>query len=203
MPAPEYIVITAPESQSPPDEIPCIIRMFENGLETLHLRKPGITSAALARLLGHIPEIYHDRVMTHQHFDVTGEFRLKGVHLPEKVRRNYGEGLYRQVSTYREKGFVVSASFHSVSDIRSYSTGLFDYAFLSPVFDSISKKGYKGQAFNLSGEKLPFPVIALGGITPRHIPQLKEQGFAGAALLGYIWKNKDPEDAFKELKRQK
>ena len=64
------------------------------------------------------------------------------------------------------RAWTVSRSLHSLAELRS-SSGL-EYAFLSPIFDSISKQGYKA-AFE--EEKLrqaladnSVPVIALGGL---------------------------------------
>ncbi len=68
----------------------------------------------------------------------------------------------------------------------------FDYVTLSPIFDSISKPGYKS-AFNLEnisryirGKK----VVALGGVTPDKFPALRDAGFFGAAMLGHFWQQK-------------
>lgn len=60
---------------------------------------------------------------------------------------------------------------------------------LSPIFDSISKNGYRS-AFDLDEIKDMITgrhVTALGGVTPDAFPILREKGFSGAALLGYIW----------------
>lgn len=197
---PEHILITKPETTR--GEIPDIISMFEAGLVALHLRKPGITKTELLHFLQNIPEEYHCRTVVHQHYEVTAQFGLKGIHLPERFRESRGKDLKEFLSEYREKKLSVSTSFHAVPDIKSYRKYTFDYAFLSPVFDSISKKGYQGQLFDLSGEKLPFPVIALGGVTPRHISRLKNMGFSGAASLGYVWNSKNPTETFIEFKDQ-
>lgn len=195
---PQHIVITKPDNT--PDEIASIVRMFHAGLDVLHLRKPGISRTELLHFFQNIPEKYHQRIVVHQHYEVITEFRLKGIHLPERIRESHSINLRQWLSEYRKKGFSVSTSFHAVRDIKFYTRYPFDYAFLSPVFDSISKKGHQGQLFDLSNKKLPFPIIALGGVTPRHIPQLKKRGFSGAASLGYIWNSKDPAEACKELK---
>ena len=78
----------------------------------------------------------------------------------------------------------------------------FDYLFLSPIFDSISKGGYKS---TFSSEQLieaskagviDEKVIALGGITIDKIPYLKRLNFGGVAMLGAIYKV----EALNELK---
>ena len=64
---------------------------------------------------------------------------------------------------------------------------------MSPIFVSISKHGYTA-AYSHDELKEAFAkgiidkkVIALGGITPKHIPWLETLGFGGAALLGHVW----------------
>lgn len=66
------------------------------------------------------------------------------------------------------------------------------YCFLSPIFDSISKKGYKA---NFDTETLKaflkkerqIKVIALGGLTEGNYNEIIELGFDGGAFLGSIW----------------
>ena len=68
----------------------------------------------------------------------------------------------------------------------------YDYLFLSPIFDSISKVGYKSaftedmlkdaSAKGVIDEK----VVALGGVTFNRIPYLKELNFGGAAMMGAL-----------------
>ena len=73
----------------------------------------------------------------------------------------------------------------------------FDYVFLSPVFDSISKQGY---AAEYTPEQIRQAakdgiidkrVIALGGIDEDNILQVKDYGFGGAAILGGLWNKFD------------
>ena len=69
----------------------------------------------------------------------------------------------------------------------------YDYVFLSPIFDSISKNGYTAafhrgalQAAARNGS-IGDNVIALGGITPERIEEAAACNFGGAAVLGYLW----------------
>ena len=66
---------------------------------------------------------------------------------------------------------------------------------LSPIYDSISKQGYKA-AFSESEMKkacekgiIDHQVIALGGIDSSHILHLTNMGFGGIAVLGMIHKD--------------
>ncbi|SFW75876.1 thiamine-phosphate pyrophosphorylase [Sinomicrobium oceani] len=195
---PELVVITCPGIS--PDEIPAIIGMFEEGLQTLHLRKPGMNRAETIRFLDQIPETYHPGIALHQHYDITDDYTLKGIHLPEKARKKKDAGTL--IDIYRKKELSVSTSFHATEALLSCKADTFDYAFLSPVFDSISKTGYGGHSFDLSGQELPFPVLALGGVTPEHIPTALQNGFSGIAVLGYIWNASSPVEAFRYLLEQ-
>ena len=91
---------------------------------------------------------------------------------------------------------MIGRSCHSIEEVKN-STDV-DYCFLSPIYDSISKKGYTS---HFSAEILTNAcregiiterVFALGGITPELLPQL-EWGFGGAVMLGYLWEEKSPE----------
>lgn len=72
-----------------------------------------------------------------------------------------------------------------------------DYCFLSPVYDSISKSGYRSAGFLAPGPRreglrralarAPLPVLALGGVGAGRLAELREAGFAGAAVLGAVW----------------
>ncbi len=69
---------------------------------------------------------------------------------------------------------------------------VFNYTFLGPVFDSISKSGY-GSAlpddFFLTKTQKKIQVIALGGIDIANLDKVRKMNFDGAALLGTLWAN--------------
>jgi thiamine-phosphate pyrophosphorylase len=68
----------------------------------------------------------------------------------------------------------------------------FDYVFLSPIFDSISKAGYKSafteEMLKEASDKgiIDEKVVALGGVTFDKIPYLKKLNFGGAAMMGIL-----------------
>lgn len=94
-----------------------------------------------------------------------------------------------------------STSFHTIDDLKQ-DWGSLDYAFLSPVFDSISKEGYSAAGFppeDLSAvlRQGRFPVYALGGITSSRLRLVHEMGFAGVGILGAVWSAPEPVAAFR------
>jgi thiamine-phosphate pyrophosphorylase len=100
---------------------------------------------------------------------------------------------------------AVSTSFHALPDL-SVCRGELDYAFLSPIYPSISKPGHEADfqpeelASALAGSR--HPIMALGGVTPERFGELAELGFAGAALLGAVWQASDPLEAWERALRQ-
>ena len=96
--------------------------------------------------------------------------------------------------------------FHSLKELEDCKEE-YDYAFLSPIFDSISKSGYKSK-FDLqelkknlfhSTDAMGGKAIALGGIDEDKIEIANELGFDGVAVLGALWINKNPVEKFKRL----
>lgn len=69
----------------------------------------------------------------------------------------------------------------------------FNYVFLSPIFDSISKSNYTS-AFDMEVLKqasahgiIDKRVMALGGITTENMAVAKDFGFGGVVVLGDLW----------------
>jgi thiamine-phosphate pyrophosphorylase len=161
-------------------EAAALNRLFERGMTVLHLRKPFAAEAEIRHLLEQIDRRFHNRIVLHDRFALLDAFRLKGVHLN---RRN-------PVPPER-KGLSVSCSCHSLEELKA--AGKFNYVFLSPVFESISKKGYAA-AFShetlLSAKAsglINGRVIALGGISPKTVSHVAAYGFGGVAVLGALW----------------
>jgi thiamine-phosphate pyrophosphorylase len=166
--------------------------LFESGLEILHLRKPGSEKTEFEDLLRKISEQYHSRIVIHDHFSLTEEYDLKGVHLN---RRNpVYEG---------NKHLSVSCSCHTLGEVSECKK--YDYLFLSPIFDSISKSGYTSgfsdnDLLKAAGEGIiDSKVVALGGVDASNIGNLKSYGFGGAAVLGILWKGFERECDFEKL----
>ncbi len=198
----KLIVITTPAFFIEEDRI--ITALFEEGLDYLHLRKPGTGPVYSERLLSLIPDQYHKRIVTHDHFYLKNEFNLMGIHLnhrnpdiPDKYRGH------------------VSCSCHSMEEVKRFKE-ICGYVFISPVFDSISKSNYdsaytKEQITNASESGIiDRKVVALGGINKENLHRIKEFGFGGAALSGDIWNKFDTLGSvsyrhviehFKELKK--
>jgi len=192
------LIIITPEKDIA-NEAVLINELFKAGLKLLHIRKPLYTIHQIRNLLNIIPVSFHSKIVLHSHYELLHDFSLKGIHLPEKTRK---EGNLTGMKN------IVSSSFHNLVDIKSEKIN-FEYAFLSPVFPSISKQVYKPSLetetikkfFHDDINKIRFPVIALGGITDKNILQSIDMGFNGAATIGYIWESANPVEQFDKLQK--
>lgn len=171
------IVITAPETVA--NEETAITALLESrAVDFVHIRKPDMDYADFKRLVERIPSSLHPRLKIHSHFRLLEEFCLGGAHVNSRS------------PAIPANSEATSRSCHSVEELRS-EAGRFCYQTLSPVFDSISKQGYTAKFIpsELKGKLCGLNVIALGGVMPKHFLQLKDTGFSGAAMLGYVWQD--------------
>lgn len=172
--------------------------LFTNGLEILHLRKPGSSIDEVAELLTNIDAKFHHRISLHQHHKLSEQFEITRFHLTEESRKKTGVS---ELEKYRSDGKVLSTSIHSLDEYKKLSP-CFDYCFFGPVFNSISKKEYGSIVNNdlVLEEQTRTKIIALGGINNDSIPAVKKMGFSGIALLGSIWQSEDPVEKFNQIK---
>lgn len=175
----KLIILTPPDFFVEEDKI--INSLFEEGLDLLHLRKPDSEPVYSERLLTLLPEEYHKQIVVHDHFYLKEEFNLKGIHLNSRNPKA-PEGY---------KGHL-SRSLHSLDELRNERKD-YDYVFLSPIFDSISKSSYHA-AFDEATLKQAHEegliyknVMALGGITIDNMNKIREYGFGGVVILGDLW----------------
>ena len=112
-------------------------------------------------------------------------------------------------SKWREKILPWQGSAHSFEELKEM--GNREIVLLSPVFDSISKRGYKSKFSKeelkagisewrrFMGEGSGTKLYALGGINAENVGELREVGFDGASVLGGVWNCADQVAAFKSI----
>jgi thiamine-phosphate pyrophosphorylase len=165
------------------DELETIVRMFESGLTYFHLRKPDFTKEEYELFLKAIPLKYRKYIIIHHYHELIYHYELQGIH---HTRRTNFQPIQLQYKVHQSK------SFHSISEIK-HNQFPYDYVFLSPIYDSISKQGYRSNfdfstlADWLSRKPHSFKIVALGGINENNLAEVKQIGFDGVAILGIIW----------------
>ena len=175
------ILITNPQQVSNETEI--INALFEEGLEVLHLRKPGFDQVQMCEFISKIDQRFHSRIMIHSHYELLDSYNLKGLHFTEKTKY--------LLPDYDDVQCTKSMAVHELAELKSIRPTV-GYILLSPLFPSVSKEGYskKWDIEELKPELAKtrsFGTVALGGITLKNVKTVKELGFQDFALLGSIW----------------
>ncbi len=178
------------------NEASLINRLFDEGLPVLHLRKPESSLKEVTLLLQDINPVHYPKIALHQHHSLAGNFGISRLHYTEAARK----AVCQETLSQQRGEYIVSTSVHSLADYQGLAE-YFDYAFLSPVFNSISKPGYQAQAFSLkkSDKKMYTNLIALGGVDERNCRKAYEMGYDGIAVLGAVWHTEDTINAFKAI----
>lgn len=172
----QLIAFTHPDIEE--GEAERITGWLETGFSRVHLRKPRWEAQRVDKLLQRLSPTLWPRITLHDH---------------EELALAYGTGFQTNSRNPSVSDEVVchSHSCHSMEQARLSKRC--DYVTLSPVYPSISKPGYDSQV-NLIAEvraadktALP-PLIALGGVTFEKLDELRNARFAGAAMLGALYK---------------
>lgn len=192
------IVLIAPENDIE-NEIKILHQLFEMGLEFYHFRKPYKNYEDHVLYLNQIDKKYHDRIVVHYFHELINEFNLKGIHFQEQKRRDVLENGSQYFIGLNMIGKTMSSSFHEPEELDSCDIE-FDYHLLSPVFSSISKKGYEGKGFDVN--HIDKMIIGMGGINDNTIKETIQLGFQGIGVLGGVWNTENPIESFKNIKEE-
>ena len=173
------ILITLPRILK--NEAEMLAALCGAGVSVIHIRKPEASEPEIEELLKTLQALGADmsRLTIHYNEPLARRYGLGGVHLRiEELLAGAGEGLRR------------SCSAHGWTEAERAATDA-DYVFLSPLFDSISKPGYRSAIDPAeAAERLrrrKGRIVALGGIRPANIARVRRIGFDGAAVLGAAW----------------
>ena len=159
--------------------------LFDEGLETLHLRKPHTEPVFSERLLSLIDKKDRKKIVVHDHFYLKNEYDLKGIHVNSRTAelpQNY-------------RGHI-SCTCSNEEELKSCSS-FCDYMFLSPIFETNGEAGFspsftKTRLKKMASDRLiTRKVMALGGVNLEHLPMLRDLGFGGVVIFGDIWNRFD------------
>lgn len=160
--------------------------LLSGEFDYIHFRHPDLTRQETANLLSSYPPDIINRLTLHDYFDLTEHYNVGGIHLNSRNPEIHASIISR------EGKLRVSKSCHSIEELPQ--TDDFTYVTLSPIFDSVSKPGYRSafppSIYPLLTDVLTshsLHVIALGGVKQDKISLIRELGFSGYAMLGSLW----------------
>ena len=109
--------------------------LFDEGLDDLHLFKPGSSPMYSERLLTLLPEDYYRKITVHDHFYLKQEYDLAGIHL-DNPTDNLPDG-------YKGKFSRTCTDLSQLKEMKKKS----QYVFLKNIFDCIEFKEEKSSFF--------------------------------------------------------
>lgn len=159
--------------------------MFDEGLENLHLYKPGSAPIYSERLLSLLPDDCYNKITVHDHYYLKSEYGLKGIHIDDPDTPN--------PDNYKGNISRTCLSLDCIKDMKKKS----DCIFLKNIFDCIEFKEEKAN-FTIDELKdaskkglIDKKVYALGGINIDNIKIAKDLGFGGVVVCGDLWNKFD------------
>lgn len=167
------------------EEDKILISLFEEGLEYLHLYKPGSEPMYSERLLTLIPDEYYKRIMVHDNYYLKEEYKLGGIHIDDEM-------------TPAPKGFKghISRTCTHLDQLKQAKKNA-DYVLLKYIFDSQTEADQKA-SFTLDELKeasrqglIDRHVYALGGMNLDTVKMARDLGFGGICISGDIWNRFD------------
>lgn len=183
------IVITQEQISDPKNEIKIISELIQEFRCRVHIRKKECSLQELTDFCSRLSESTDVRYLTlHGHAELVKTYSFGGYH--GKTNEDLGDHV------------LFSTSCHAMSEADGAEC---DYLFLSPIFDSISKQGYRSpyQMEELQGwlseRKTSAKIVALGGVDASNVKQAYELGFDGVALLGALWNGNNVIENYKNI----
>lgn len=191
------MIIVLSVEQTHEREMYWVNSLLEAGLDLFHIRKPAFSEHEITNYVLAIQKKFRRQLVLHSHHHMAAQLGICRLHFREEERM-------RNPCKQKENGTVLSTSVHHIDDYNALDD-IWSYAFLSPLFPSISKEGYgvgSGVLDSLAEKKNPdVKLVGLGGITPENRKVALAHGADGVALLGSIWQSNHPLKTFERCKR--
>ena len=163
------------------EEDKILATLFDEGMNDLHLFRPGSSPMYSERLLTLLPENYHKRITVHEHYYLKSEYNLAGIHIDDE-NKDVPEG-------YKGNYSRSCTNLDLLKEMKRKSK----YVFLKNIFDCIE---FKEERSNFNMQQLEEAakrglidkhVYALGGMSIDNIHLAKELGFGGVVICGDLW----------------
>lgn len=190
------IIVLTPE-QDHINEVQVLQELFDAGLDLYHIRKHWLNEEDMKAYLNTINPKYYERLVLHSHHHMASAHGISRLHFREADREAGTHSPYI-------KDHTLSTSVHDIHAFNRLDKA-WSYAFLSPVYPSISKQGYGHDHTVLetiaARDNPPAQLIGLGGIDASNCSEVLLRGADGIALLGSVWQAADPVDTFRNIQK--
>jgi len=175
----KLVIMTQPTFFVEEDKI--LTTLFDEGMDNLHLCKPGASPMYSERLLSLLPEQLYGKTTVHDHYYLKGESGLAGIHIDDPsqpVPQDYKGKFSRTCFDLNELAAMKKKA---------------EYVFLNGVFGQPNGGG-EGSSFSTEELRqaankglIDRHVYALGGVNLDTIKLAKELGFGGVVACEDLW----------------
>ncbi len=198
-PLPRLILVTDRQRTAGRDLVECLVAAVHGGLRWIQIREKDLDTPARSALVTRIRDAVAATTDTPVQIVVNGDPTsaglVDGLHLAADQPAPSPET--------RKSLRLFGRSIHDEPEARSALTQQPDYLILGTLYPTPSKPGHPGSGPQLlqriSPITAPTPLLAIGGITTQHIPDLLSAGAHGIAVTSTILQSPDPTRTTKDL----
>ncbi|MCD8296079.1 MAG: thiamine phosphate synthase [Prevotella sp.] len=178
----KLVIMTQPTFFVEEDKI--LTALFDEGMDDLHICKPGASPMYSERLLSLLPESLCRKIVVHNHFYLKSEFNLAGIHIDDPIQQ--------VPSNYKGKYGMTCSDIRELANMKKQA----DYVFLRCTFDNAIEGNSQvitlGQIEDANIEGLiDKRVYAFGDISLDDVRHAKDLGFGGVVVCDDLWRRFD------------
>ena len=170
----KLVIMTLPTFFVEEDKI--LTALFDEGMDNLHLYKPGASPMYSERLLSLLPEETYGKITVHDHYYLKNEYGLAGIHIDD--------GTKDAPQGYKGKFSMTCTDISTLAAMKKKA----EYVFLADTFmrgngghyDKTGAQARLAEAVSLG--LIDKHVYAYGGVSIDNIKEAKELGFGGVVV---------------------
>jgi thiamine-phosphate pyrophosphorylase len=181
------------------DQVDVIERLARGGVELVVLRERSWSASEWSDCASRLAKLRADglRVLAGRRLDLARALELDGVHLGAE-----------SVSPSDARAFLgprawIGYSAHDAAEARRAEAEGASYVTLSPIFATSSKPDADARGCTWlasAAADLSIPVLALGGVTPARVAEVRAAGAWGVVAISALGAARDPEAAAREFR---
>ncbi|MBL4968039.1 thiazole tautomerase TenI [Bacillus halotolerans] len=188
------------DDRKPVEDLVRSIIAIQDEVDFIHIRERSKSAADILKLLELISEggVDKQKLVMNGRVDIALFSNIHRVQLPSSSFSP------KQVRA-RFPHLHIGRSVHSLGEALQAEKEDADYVLFGHVFETDCKQGLEGRGVSLLSEikqRISIPVIAIGGMTPARLREVKQAGSDGIAVMSGIFSSDDPLEAARRYSRK-
>ncbi|MCC2527008.1 thiazole tautomerase TenI [Bacillus halotolerans] len=188
------------DDRKPVEDLARSIIAIQDEVDFIHIRERSKSAADILKLLELISEdgVDKQKLVMNGRVDIALFSNIHRVQLPSSSFSP------KQVRA-RFPHLHIGRSVHSLEEALQAEKEDADYVLFGHVFETDCKQGLEGRGVSLLSEikqRISIPVIAIGGMTPARLREVKQAGSDGIAVMSGIFSSDDPLEAARRYSRK-